>query len=328
MVPALLFNALNSTALQQQMPEMHFDVMQDSTWVCAPEAQGYLDYYGINFARQDESLTHGFGAVDAAGFRIATHYWLPAAPRGTLVVVHGYYDHVGIFGSAIEFGLRHNLAVLAFDLPGHGLSSGERVAIDSFDQYTDVLEQVLSAAQTLLPAPFYALGQSTGGSILLNYLWRYEQARSAPVLQRIALNAPLVLPRGCGAGKYLYALVHRFIKRMPRGASHSSHDPAFNHFVDEQDCLQSPTLSVRWVGAMKAWNQKFCAFPPLAQPLLVVQGDEDMTVAWRYNLQQIQRALPAAQITMIAGAGHQLVNETEALRAPVFAAIARHFFPD
>lgn len=324
-VPLVQFNHSQSEALLQQLPPLHFDLAQDCDWTSAPEVQTYLDFYDINFSRQMSGVSHGFGVIEAGGFRIATQYWMPIKPKGTLLVVHGYYDHVGIFGNAIEFGLQQGLAVLAFDLPGHGLSSGERVAIDSFDQYADVLDVVFNAAKTLLPSPYFALGQSTGGSVLLNYLWRYERERVVPRLERIALCAPLILPRGWGSGRILYALVHRFIKRLARGQSHSSHDPAFTHFVDEQDCLQSRTLSVQWVGAMKAWDAQFREFAPLPHNVLVIQGDEDMTVAWRYNLAQIQRALPNAQIAMIPGAGHQLVNETGVLRAQVFSAIAFYF---
>ncbi|WP_323813225.1 alpha/beta hydrolase [Cellvibrio sp. NN19] len=323
--PLVQFNHSQSEALLQQMPPIHFDLGQDCAWTSSPEVQTYLDFYGINFAKEIPDLIHGFGAMDACSFRIATQYWLPSNPKGTLVVVHGYYDHVGIFSNAIEFGLQQGLAVLAFDMPGHGLSSGERVAIDSFDQYADVLDAVFSAAKNLLPSPYFALGQSTGGAVLLNYLWRYERERVLPHFERIALCAPLVLPRAWARGRILYALVHRFIKRLARGSSHSSHDLTFTHFVDEQDCLQSRTLSVRWVGAMKAWDAQFREFPPLHHTLLVVQGDEDMTVDWRYNLKQIQRALPNAQFALIPGAGHQLVNEVGVLRAQVFSAIAYYF---
>lgn len=326
------FTAAHAATLKAQLRTINFVREQDVNVrdTCGTDLlQVYLDFYGINFAPTYEDVIHGFGAVDACGFRIATHYWLPQKPKGTLIVMHGYYDHVGIFGKAIQFGLDNDLAVLAFDLPGHGLSSGEQVAIASFDQYADVLHVLLSAAQQLLPSPYYALGQSTGGSVLLNYLWRYDAARAVPLLQKIALCAPLVLPRGWRySGRFVYTLVHRFIRRLPRGPSRSSHDADFNRFIDEQDCLQSRSLSVRWVGAMKAWDQQFRGFPPLDKSILVIQGTKDSTVAWRYNIQQIQRALPNAQIELIPSAGHQLVNEVEDLRATIFNAVNHHFFSD
>lgn len=331
------FELHHAKRLVEQMPELQFDTGRDLAWASTADVQTYLDFYGINFAKHRQHLQHGFGALVASDYRIATHYWLPTdpanPPKGTLVLVHGYYDHVGVFDKAIDFGLQQGLAVLAFDLPGHGLSSGEQATIDSFDQYTDVLETMLQSARYLLPAPYYALGQSTGGSVLLNHLWRYGQQVGAVPFSRIALCAPLVLPLAWGKGRWQYALMRYFVKQRPRGKSNSSHDLAFNRFIDEQDCLQSRYLSVRWVGAMKRWDKQFRRFSPLAQPLrssqkplLVVQGDEDMTVDWRYNLQQIRRALPDTQVVMIPGARHQLVNEEQVIREQVFTAISRYFF--
>lgn len=321
------FDAAEGRLLRAQLPTLAFAPALDTAWVGSASAQAYLDFYGINFASTRPGVAHGFGAVDAGAFRIAAHYWLPENPRGTLVVVHGYYDHVGLFGNAIEFGLAQGMAVLAFDLPGHGLSTGEQAEIDSFDQYADVLDKLLARAQPLLPAPYFGLGQSTGGSVLLNYLWRYDAARTTPRLKRIALCAPLILPRGWRrSGRFLYALLHRFIKRMPRGRSRSSHNPVFTRFVDELDCLQSPTLSVRWVGAMKAWDQQFHDFPPLPDSsVLILQGTDDQTVAWRYNLRQLARNLPHAKLYFIEGAGHQLVNESIEYRQQVFAKLRDYF---
>lgn len=319
------FTAADSEYLRAQLPALTFVPDVDAVWAGSANVQDYLDFYRINFARTRAGVVHGFGACDAAGFRIATHYWLPEHPRGTLVVIHGYYDHVGLFGNVIEFGLQQGMAVLAFDLPGHGLSSGEQVAIESFDQYSDVLASLLNRAQTLLPAPYAGVGQSTGGSVLLNYLWRYEAVQAAPQLERVALCAPLILPRTWTRGRWLYMLVHRFIRRLPRGASHSSHDENFVRFLMEGDCLQSRFLSVRWVGAMKNWDAQFRRWPALDKSLLIIQGTDDQTVAWRYNLNQLQRKLPNARVHYIEGAGHQLVNERDDFREQVFAALRDYF---
>lgn len=318
---AKIFSLTDAQSLMAQLPALAFEPSQDVVWAKTAPAQQYLDYYRINFAAADSALVHGFGALALAGFTIATHYWLPPKPRGTLVVVHGYYDHLGIFDRVIAFGLQQGLAVLAFDLPGHGLSSGERAAIDSFDQYADVLEQLLQRAQRLLPSPYYAVGQSTGGAVLLNHLWRYP-----PCFARIALCAPLILPRGWWSGRVLYWLLHAWVKQLPRGRSRSSGDEKFIRFIDEQDCLQSKKLSVRWVGAMKDWHRQFLQFSAREDELLLVQGTADMTVAWRYNTRLILRKLPRAQLVYVPAAGHQLVNEIPAARAQVFDAIQRHFF--
>lgn len=321
------FNASQSEEILALMPLLQFNLQHDSAWTNTHAVQAYLDFYRINFAKTQPGVFHGFGVVDVCNFCIATHYWLPENPRGTLIVLHGYYDHIGIFANAIAYGLKQGLAVLAFDLPGHGLSGGDRVAINSFDQYADVLEAVMMQSGDFFPRPLYGLGQSTGAAILLNHLWRYQQAKpESQRFHRLALLAPLILPRGWGMGRFVYFAVHPFVQRMRRGASRNSHDKSFIDFVDNRDHLQSKFLSVKWVGAMKAWNRKFRAFDSLPTKLLVIQGTNDLTVAWHYNMKMIRRKLSNADICFIEDAGHQLVNESDEYRTQVFTTISQYFF--
>ena len=287
--------------------------------------QDYLNFYQINVEQEITALQYGFGYIEAAGFRIAVQYWLPEQAQGTLVIVHGYYDHVGLFGHAIRFALEHNLAVLAFDLPGHGLSSGEPAVIESFNQYADVLAELLKQSQGLLPQPLHALAQSTGCAVILNYLWRYVAPQISPVcFTKTILCAPLILARGWSLGRFVYAVVRYFIRRLPRGAANSSHEQHFNNFIMQEDPLQAKYLPLKWVGAMKAWNQQFCGFSALQNELLIIQGTGDMTIDWHYNVPLIQHKLPQAKVFMIGNAKHQLVNESEEYRTQVFNAAANY----
>lgn len=315
--------------LVQQMPVLEFSPSRDCEWARTALVQSYLDDYNINFIREFPQISHGFGCVNVAGFKIATHYWLPPNANGTLVLVHGYYDHVGVFDQPIRFALQHNLAVLAFDLPGHGLSSGEPAAIDSFDQYADVLASILQQGAALMTQPVYALGQSTGCAVLMNYLWRYVHDHSLEKFSKIAFCSPLVLPkgwRGLQMGSTVYALLRHIVQQIPRTFSQSSHDLEFNRFLKEQDLLQARTLPLSWVGAMKAWHTRLLNLAPLQNDCLIVQGTADMTVEWQYNLPVLQQKWPNAKIVYVEGAGHQLVNESPEYRNQVFAAIEHYFF--
>ena len=63
------------------------------------------------------------------------HYFrLPesASPKGTVFILHGYFDHVGLYTQLIDRCLGAGFDVLAYDQPGHGLSSGTLTAIGSF----------------------------------------------------------------------------------------------------------------------------------------------------------------------------------------------------
>lgn len=300
--------------LANDLPPLRFDGEQDLIWPQTPLPQAYLATYGLDFAQSFAGLRHGFGQINVAGVRIATHYWLSGSARGTVVVVHGYYDHVGVFDNAIRFALENDFAVLAFDLPGHGLSGGDQAAIDSFDQYGTVLHEILGRAATLLPQPVHAIGQSTGAAVILNYLWRYANHEQRITLDKVVLFAPLILPRGWASGRFAFYIARLFMRRLQRGSSRSSHDPVFTQFVEREDALQPKYLSLKWVGAMAEWHKFFLQAPVLEYPVLVVQGTNDLTVAWRYNLKQIRKKLPHATIHLIDDAGHQLINESPEYR--------------
>ncbi len=311
--------------LSEQMPLLSFIPEQDCAWIQSDLTQAYLDFYRINFAREFDGLLHGFGCVEAAGFRIATHYWLPLDPRGTLVINHGLYDHVGIYNHAIRFALSLNFAVLAFDLPGHGLSSGEPADISSFDQYADVLALVLMQGRELMPRPLHGLSQSTGAAMMLNYLWRYPSQNPAhQSFSKIVLCAPLIVGRGWGLGQFLYLLLKPFVKKLKRGVSNNSHSTKFIDFITYQDPLQAKYLTLKWIGAMKSWNQQFSNFSSIDREVFIVQGTGDMTVAWRYNLPLIKSKLPNAKIHMITDARHQLVSESDEYRSQAFDAIEKY----
>ncbi len=315
--------------IADQLPPLIFSAQGGNDWLQSTLVQTYVSDYGINFTEEFPQLTHNFGCINAAGFKIAAHYWLPQNVQGTLVLVHGYYDHVGVFGNPIRFALQHNFAVIAFDLPGHGLSSGEPAAIQSFDQYGDVLAEVLQQSSAILQQPVYALGQSTGCAVLMNYLWRYATNRDAlKQFAKIAFCSPLVLPRGWRGlqlGSSVYAVLRHFVRQIPRTFSQSSHDQEFNRFLKEQDPLQTRTLPLSWVGAMKAWHQTLLQLSPLQNDCLIVQGTADMTVEWQYNLPLLQHKLPRAKIAYVKDAGHQLVNESPEYRDQVFAVIENYF---
>lgn len=299
---------------------LSFDPIRDPPQPTDGPLRDYLRFYDLEF---DDlaGITARSGYRELAGYHIATHYWLPAVPRGTVFVVHGYFDHVGLYRHLIRHLLRHNLAVVAFDLPGHGISSGERVSIASFDHYVDVFSALLESCHGRLPRPWHGIGQSTGGSIVLKYIMVTGAHHYANPFTSAHLLCPLIRPVKWPLRNWAYRLSHHWRQRVPRTYGLSSHDAEFLDFVARRDPLQDHYISVEWVGAMKRWIEEFLRLPPCDYPFHIIQGTEDTTVDWRYNLLKMKSKLTAAQYTMIEGARHQLVNEEEGIRKQVFEAL-------
>jgi alpha-beta hydrolase superfamily lysophospholipase len=54
---------------------------------------------------------------------------------------------------------------------------------------------------------------------------------------------------------------------------------------------------------------------------LILQGDRDTTVDWRYNVRLLRDKFPAANVEMIPGARHELLNEAAEFRSKVVGRI-------
>ncbi len=285
----------------------------------APEAD-YFAYYGIDFENCVPGVTHHFGTLAANGFTIACHFYEQPGARGTCVLLHGYFDHAGLYGHLIEHCLRRRYNVLIWDLPGHGLSDGQQASIHDFDDYTDVLAAVLDHHGARLTAPLIAIGQSTGAAVLMSWAFRKGHSAAQWPFERIALLAPLVRPARWGSVQLLHTTLKPFRNAVRRKFIANSTDLQFLDFV-RTDPLQSLVLPVRWVSAMREWVSEFRTHPATDFAPLVLQGTHDETVDWRWNLEMIREKFPRADVQMLYGARHHLVNEAPRTREAVFEAL-------
>lgn len=279
------------------------------------DEQAYLAFYGLDLAGEFAGVSHALGTIESDGEQLAVQVWQRAEAESTLLLVHGYFDHVGLFRHLIRFGLERGSNVVAFDLPGHGLSTGDIATIASFDHYRHAIADVLKAVDTL-PGERQVIAQSAGGAAVMDYL----TTEPWPQLEKVVLLAPLIRPRHWLRARAGYLLLRRFRDRLPRKFAENSSDREFLRFL-RADPLQSHTLSVLWVGALHRWLRKFLKRPGRSLELLVLQGDADGTVDWTYNMRQVERLFPRARIHIIAGAGHHLANESASIRSYYLALV-------
>jgi alpha-beta hydrolase superfamily lysophospholipase len=288
------------------------------------EAKRYARYYGIDFSEPFPDTLHAFGFFDAADHAIAVHAWRPANPRGSVLVCHGYFDHVGLYRHVIRHLLELNYAVLAYDLPGHGLSTGPQAAIEDFRIYREVLSQCLANKANAFPKPWHVIAQSTGGAIVMDYALHLAPQGEPFPFEKMILLAPLVRPAKWRYGAMVHSLVRPFRENVRRVFRTNSNDPEFVHFLQHLDPLQSPVLSARWVSALKKWIPDFERSGRVNISPVVIQGDLDETVDWRHNLDVIEDKFANPEIHVLAGARHQLANESAEFRARINRILDRH----
>jgi alpha-beta hydrolase superfamily lysophospholipase len=306
--------------LQQALKPLDWEDLPE----ISPAQQRYLHYYKIDFSSRFNRVKHHIGSFSVAGYQLAAQVFYQDNAKGTAILMHGYYDHIGIYGSLIEFCVQQGWNVFACDLPGHGLSTGDRAAISDFDEYDQVFSAALEQTHTLQKhtasesLPLHVFGQSTGGAIIINYLLtRQIQQQSSPFAS-INLLAPLVRPCHWTSAKVLHTLLRPFIKQIRRTFAINSNDIEFLRFIAEKDPLQPLALSVLWVGALKKWVKMIEECEASDLEINIVQGDQDDTVEWRHNMPLLQEKFPCRKLLMVAGGRHHLVNDEVSKRQQIY----------
>src|SRR5690554_7256250 len=89
--------------------------------------EAYCRFYGLDLWVEHPEVVYHQGYVQADRHEVMVHYFrLPetAGNKGTVFILHGYFDHVGLYTQLIDRCLGAGFDVLTYDQPGHGLSSG------------------------------------------------------------------------------------------------------------------------------------------------------------------------------------------------------------
>lgn len=294
--PDLLRTSLDALAVRQPL---------------SAQALDYQRFYGLDLPAHS-----WLGGFSVAGFDLVGQVWLPQEPVATLFLLHGYYDHMGLYRHVIAWALQQGFAVIGCDLPGHGLSSGERASIADFAIYQQVLDALFEQARRLdLPRPWHLCGQSTGGAIVVDHLLHCGE--QSPADGQVILLAPLVRPRAWHWSKLSYRVLRHFVDGIERRFSANTNDPAFLAFL-EADPLQPRRLPTAWVGALMAWIKRIEAAPHSRRQPLIVQGEADGTVDWPYNLRVLKEKFAEPQILLLPEARHHLANELPDIRQRYF----------
>lgn len=282
----------------------------------------YVAFYGIDFERTIPGTRHYLGWLEVDAYRLCAHYFKPQYCVGCVFIVHGRSEHSGLYSHIIKQCLEANYSVFIFDLPGHGLSTGERLSINSFDDYQIILQEVLRQVGQQLPKNIISLGQSTGGSILMQYLLEQaKQNRKSFSVDNIFL-APLMKPREWPLIQTFWFLL-RLRKTLARPPRDNSNNTEFFEFSNFQDPLKDAFVSVNWIGALRQWNKKIQRYAACKTPLTLVQGEQDSTLRWQEGVEFLKNHFQITDYYLLPNAKHQLANEREDIRQDVHHAIAK-----
>lgn len=330
-----MFSRANADQLRQNLPRIEF--LQSGTGSkpnLSDQATelytAYRKHYALDFSDAETSpgyhgVTCRIGTLVSGSYELVCQQFLPtkSAPEKTAFILHGYFDHAGLYRHLIKHLLEKNVAVIIADFPGHGLSSGALASINSFREYSNAFTDCLQEARKQgVAEPWVGIGQSTGAAIIMDSLLDKNLSQKFS-FQHYILLSPLLRPRHWSRSKYLFALVRWFVAATPRTFSNNSHDAEFLRFLRQADQLQSQKLPRDWVLAMIDYIRRFGKAAKLEQKLEIIQGSGDCTVDWEKNIPMILSKFPGSTVHWVDDARHHLVNESKSYRDQVFSQVSK-----
>jgi alpha-beta hydrolase superfamily lysophospholipase len=298
-----------------------FDIKQRVA--CKGAVAEYCRFYHLDFEQDFKHIQHSCGYFDVAAYRVVAHSYLVPNAKGTVWILHGYLEHSGLYRHIIPILLAANFSVIIYDLPAHGLSSGTRASISSFGEYQAVLEHLIGYFKSHLPQPWLAIGQSTGGAILMDYVLSKHAQHQVSIFERLFLLAPLVYPAKMQwlQIKLAFWWFKSVRTGLPRIFRQNTSDTNFIRFMREEDPLQAHWIPVAWLLSLKEWIEYIHDLPACNMPVWVVQGGQDKTVNGDYNLGFIGTKFKVQRTLRLTEASHQLVNESEYFRKAIVACL-------
>jgi lysophospholipase len=267
----------------------------------------------------------------------------PAKVRGSVVLSPGRTEAIEKYFEVVTDLQARGFVVLVHDWRGQGLSHRmlpDRLKghAEGVQPFLDDYQALLAAFETRLPKPWIAMGHSMGGCLTAVALGHGESRFSAAIL-----SAPMFGLNTGGRPKAVTRLLAQAMVLLGKGGDYVLGDPgkpftsdfANNALTHDQSrfdrafaqitacpdlALGSPTWSwLKFAFQACDWLAKDSAVTKISIPVIVLGAGAEALVD---NSEQaaVTARMPKGRYQMVEGAFHEILMETDALRAPFWQA--------
>ena len=238
--------------------------------------------------------------------------------RAQIVLTHGRGEYSGRYSHVSEAFAAHGLALVTFDLRGHGRSGGKRGDTPSYAALLEDLDCVVRFARSR-GGPLFLFGHSLGGQIALNYLHRvnanFHGALIASPYLRLAFRPERWRLAMAGLLRWIWPSItlrtHLPFDRLSRDIAHLESLPDLD--------LMHHRISVRKYEAIKKGAiEAFAGAAEIRLPILLLPGADDPVTSMEAT-REFHAALGATDKTLAIFPGmlhetHNEIGRAEVLR--------------
>ena len=223
-----------------------------------------------------------------------------------VVFIHGDGQNHTVFRLLLDYFFRKSHSVLAYDLPGHGLSQPYKDKRYSFLRFASTLTEILKAHNLRNPI---LVGNSSGGMIALKYAARNR------VKSLIAISASHLSPmKTVQKMKQITKEYIKNSKELFQGQQLFDYSEKTLTQADKRLAALKHTHPDATEGFSKAlanFNIR-SEIQKIRAPVLLLRGSNDIFVSEKCT-QEMQKRLPNARVITFQGRGHHILLEAPEL---------------
>lgn len=212
------------------------------------------------------------------GLSLFDQAWLPDdEPRLGLIIIHGVCEHSGRYMNLVDTLVPQGVAILSFDLRGHGRSPGRRVYIDNWQEYLDDVHSFVGVIRQGHPnLPLFLYGHSLGSVLAMDYLQDHSQDWQGAVLSALPVSSvETVSPAIIALTRFLSGFWPTFTMKAQLKTKDLARDATVVQAY-ENDPLVFRVMTVRWGTEYMANLRDACTVASTIHlPLLVINGKDD-----------------------------------------------------
>ncbi len=250
------------------------------------------------------------------------------APRGTILITHGYAEHSGRYGHFVEALNGAGYDAVTFDLPGHGITPGPRARVDVGKLIADhpgIRRQVLSQART---PDLFLFGHSLGGLITAG-----SALLDASQLRGVILTGPALRPHPAIPARLARALLPlaRLAPALPAARLDSglvSRTPAVvQDYLNDPLVTTGPVPLLTGVTMTVQGDEVIRNAASLRTPTLIIHGGADGLARLDGSREFVEATRDVEiQLRVVDDAYHEVLNEPEgpALMQEIIEWMGRH----
>ncbi|MFH1153480.1 MAG: alpha/beta hydrolase [Pseudomonadota bacterium] len=270
--------------------------------------------------------------------RIQTVQPRSGRPAGVALVLHGRSEFLEKYWETICDLTSRGYGVVTLDWRGQGLSGREtpnrhKGYVQSFDDYVADLESVYDRFVKPLDLPVTIVAHSMGAHVALRFMHDYPGLVSRAVLVSSMVEIltpfpgpllPVLSRTACSAGlakAYVPGETDYRSRDVRFKGNVVTHD-SFRFLAEERAILKNPDLAVggvTWGWFRAALESMALLLGPgyvcaITTPCLMIGADQDRVVSLKAQ-ERVAAMIPRCRFVVIPGACHEVLHETDAIRA-------------